>query len=491
MNTSFKISFTSILLLMSISSFARPVKGFADLHVHMFANLGFAGSWFVGDPTVATKEKLFTFCKEEKEWPWLKGFISKMDPYVSSFLYRNHCIPKDVSFPQWNDLAHQQVWANDLKSAHKKGLNLIILSAVHSYVLCKMLPDSRKNFHTCEDKPNLLRQLNKAKEFIKDKDWIELALSPKQAREIIEKGKMAVILSIEASNLFDNDDWAEEFQAYWDAGIRTLGLVHQFDNKIAGSAIHKPPLKLAHYLRNYMRYDKLEGFDSKEVEYKTKFGTRKVELNKKGLTKFGESFIKFLMERGLPIDFAHMSEKTMKDVQVILRPNQYPFYISHGHFRDAMKDGLGRFEKSSSLEILKELKHAHGIFGMRTITFGTHKVDKDIQNNCDGSSLSFAHAYQFGKELGINIAFGSDFNGFISQVRPRFSKTNKDYCPNQKVPGLGKDFDHTGLGKMDQLPHLVEELKNLGVNLKSLENSAEKYIQVWERSYSKRKTIDH
>ena len=59
----------------------------------------------------------------------------------------------------WNDLAHQQVWKNDLKKARGEGYKLMVMSAVHSYLLCRLLPESRKNFDTCEDKPNLLRQL--------------------------------------------------------------------------------------------------------------------------------------------------------------------------------------------------------------------------------------------------------------------------------------------------------------------------------------------
>ena len=41
---------------------------------------------------------------------------------------------------------------------------------------------------------------------------------------------------------------------------------------------------------------------------------------------------------------------------------------------------------------------------------------------------------------------------------------------------------------MDQLPILLKDIKNLGVDTHSIEESAEKYIQVWERSLSNRNT---
>ena len=213
----------------------------------------------------------------------------------------------------------------------------MVMSAVHSYVLCKVLPKSRQDFDSCEDKDNLLRQLNAARNMIEKHEWIELAFSPKQAKEIITANKIAVIFSIEASNVFDHEDRKEEFEAYYSAGMRTLQFVHQFDNKISGAAVNKPPLKFAHYIRNWMRYKKWEGFDTKKVDYDTPFGKREVEINNKGLTKFGESFVHFLMKKGVTIDFAHISEKTMRQTHQILQKYNYPHYISHGHFRDVME----------------------------------------------------------------------------------------------------------------------------------------------------------
>lgn len=474
------------LLLITTHSYAEKISGLADLHVHMFSNKAFAGAWFLGDPNSEKYEDMFSYCKEGEKWPWLKGVFNKIDPYISSFLFRNHCVPKGEPFPLWNDLAHQQVWKNDLKEARAKGYKLMIMSAVHSYLLCSILPDSRKDFDTCEDKPNLLRQLKDAKKFVDNADWAELALDPMQARKIIKEGKLAVIFSIESSNGFEDKEWKKEFKEYWDHGVRTMQIVHQFDNTLAGAALHKPPLRFGHYIRNWLRYSKWQGFDTEEVEYKTPFGARKVVMNKKGLTSKGAEVVQHMVDQGMMIDFAHMSTRTMEGVLKILEPKKYPFYFSHGHFRDAMKDGLGRFEKSTTKKMLLKLQEYDGVFGIRTIAYGTHQVNKNIQNNCDGSSLSLAHLIKWGNDLDINIAFGSDFNGFIPQTRPRFSKTDKDYCKGQKIKGLGKKFDYTGLGNVNQIPDILQDLKNLGTDTTTLEESAEKIINVWERSYAQK-----
>jgi microsomal dipeptidase-like Zn-dependent dipeptidase len=469
-------------------SFAHE-KGYADLHVHMFANQGFAGAWFLGDPTVEDYDKLFARCQAGDKFPWVRSFIQKIDPYLSSFIFRNYCIPQEATFPMWNDLAHQQVWQKDLKEAHQNGLKLMVLTAVHSYTLCRLLPESRKDFHTCEDAPNLLRQLATAKKFIDEQDWIEVATDANSALKIIEANKLAVILSIEASNVFDQEHWLDEFEQYWQLGVRSMQLVHQFDNTLAGAAIHKPQLRYTHYLRNWLRFDKFAGFESEVVEYPTKHGIRKVVKNKKGLTAKGALVIQEMMKRGMLIDFAHMSEKTMLDVYNILKIHSYPFYISHGHFRDVMQaPGMGEFEKSSSLEILSLLKSVDGVFGLRTFAEATHTMFENFPNDCQGSSTSFAQAYKFGEELGINMAFGSDMNGFITQTKPRFSKQDTTYCPGQKTPKLNRDFDITGLGKISQLKDLLQDLNHMGVETRNIENSAKKMINLWQRSQETQKS---
>lgn len=479
-----QIIFASITTTHSKPHGTKPVSGYADLHVHMFSNLGFAGGWFLGDPNVSEYEKIFNFCKNESKPSVFKKWITKISPYFGSFLFREDCVSKTEFFPTWNDLAHQQVWKGHLKKAHEDGLSLVIISAVHSYLLCNILPDSRKKFEDCEDRPNIVRQLQAANEWANiEKAWVQIAKTPEEARQIINSGKLAVILSVETENIFDHADWEEEFKEYWNYGVRTLQIVHQFDNKLAGAAIHQRPLIYGQYLRNWIRHHELKSFDSTTVSYNTSFGMRTIKKNKKGLTDFGKTILKLMMEHGMTIDFAHMSEKSAFEVIDIIKNNNYPFYISHGHFRDIMlSDTYGSYEKSSSVEVLNELKKVDGIFGLRTFETGTHHHNVNVPNNCDGSSLSFAQAYSFGRDLGINIALGSDFNGFIPQTKPRFSTKDPLYCSSQTIPKLNLPFDYTGLGRVDQLGSLLLDLNQTGIDLENLKNSAEKYIQVWEKS---------
>ena len=93
-----KIIVFVFLFLISPYVKAQKVSGIADLHVHMFAHQGFAGAWFLGDPAKDKYEDMFLHCKNNENWPWLKGVFNKIDPYISTLLFRNHCVPKNVSF---------------------------------------------------------------------------------------------------------------------------------------------------------------------------------------------------------------------------------------------------------------------------------------------------------------------------------------------------------------------------------------------------------
>lgn len=97
--------------------------------------------------------------------------------------------------------------------------------------------------------------------------------------------------------------------------------------------------------------------------------------------------------------------------------------------------------------------------------------------------------YQYGDSLNIPMALGSDFNGFISQTRPRFSTKDSSYCAPQKVKKLGANFDTTGLGNMNQTPDLIDDLHNIGINTHNLEQSATRFVDIWERSVKSSKMI--
>jgi hypothetical protein len=140
-----------------------PVCGYADLHLHMFSSYGFGGNWF--DANVDSK-----FTAEQRALGFLPSGIH----------------------------GHQQISKDWLKTAHTNGLSLVSIPVLNNDFICF---GSTK--YVCDDMTSAVRQLRKAHEFAAaNKDWFEIAYDPWQARDIISKGKLAAVLSVEVTHTY-------------------------------------------------------------------------------------------------------------------------------------------------------------------------------------------------------------------------------------------------------------------------------------------------
>ncbi len=390
------------------------------------------------------------------------------------------------------------MWEGHLKSAHDHGLNLMLVSLVNFEPLCELIPEKNKKYQNCSDTAAVERQLDAVEAFEKKHDWFVVVKTPEDARAAIQKGKLAIILSIETSHLFGDGDWRTEFDHVYQRKVRTLQMAHQLDNRFAGVAIHNAAFRVFAWWHDFKKHGKWW-----QILTPSRFGFQYDEnpatgtqLNRKGLTAEGVAILKEMMKKGMPIDLAHLSEQTVRDIQAITEKNaHYPVYVSHGHLRDAMDDGkFSIWEKSSPSWILEYIKKSGGMFGLRTGPEKTKAFEgSPAPNDCFGSSKSFAQTYQIGRAQGLSIAFGSDLNGFIQQTRPRFGNA-EETCGAETNPArrkvqqerqsnpLKKRFDQSGYGDISQLPDLMNELKKFRVNTDTLEHSAEAYLKMWERA---------
>jgi len=204
------------------------------------------------------------------------------------------------------------------------------------------------------------------------------------------------------------------------------------------------------------------------------------------------------MEKNMIIDISHMSERAVRDLYEIARDmDYYPLVLSHGHLRSIMMNEKQKEEKTTPDYIIRMIRETGGMIGLRT---GAEQVKtyshSGVPNDCDGSTKSFAQAYQYGvKGLRVDIAFASDFNGFIQQLRPRFGGENETCGASgnaatvkaqrlQQTGRLGTALDNRGFGNIGLEGDIISELRNFGVNTSGLESSAETFLQVWERCYN-------
>lgn len=506
--------------------------GFAELHHHMFAEQAFGGGWFHGSYTGTLNRcdggmpessharvrmdlsNLLNLCPNSggvdlSTNPLLAGLFGIGGAVGSEFIAKMegtqgdtglHLGRRDVptQWPRWDTIAHQQAWEGWLRKAKDGGLSLVMVSLVSNGFLCNALPYQNLK-RPCDEMTDIEVQLQMARDFDARTDWVEIALSPAHARQIIASGKLAMVLSIETSKLFGGKDWRTELDRFYSLGVRSLQPVHQLDNRFAGAAPHNAIFQAAEFLEN-CHIDTDCGVTT--GSFTLGFDVDSACRNVKGLTAEGKAMVQAMMSKGMLVDMAHMSERSVQDTYALAQANTYyPLMISHGHFREVMNPKVAEQEKSTPAWVVRYLRQTGGMFGLRTAHDEVRTYTKTaVANNCHGSTRSLAQAYEFGRQgLKVSMAFGADLNGFIQQTRPRFGPNGacsasfqaeadvQAYQQTLSGPGrLGTDFDENGLAHIGLLPDLLRDLKNLGVNTTGLENSSETFIRMWERATAAR-----
>lgn len=507
-------------------------NGYGDYHIHQFSNLGYDGRLLWGSADGPEPTAVGSCNGMNHAVSWMPGFITAalVSPELGMHNFGTHGHTGDNSkyrdWPVWGTITHQQVWEGWLKKAHQDGLNLIVMSAVNFRYICGIMPKSNGYYdqsggtRPCDDMKNVRRQLEAANAFAaRNSSWYVIALSPSHARRIIQEGKLAVILAIETSEIFNNvtneAELDRELDTYYNLGVRSIQPVHELNNKFAGTAYFQKMFDLVQTFVNAKAF--FSGGDNSPDDLNTALKGIQVDGNKnnlQGLTPLGKALVQKLMTRKMIVDVAHLSMRSFQDSYSIAAANKYyPLLMSHTHFRQMFRGKLVD-EKKIATDGVKMIKKTGGVIGLRT---GNEKQNtysrSGVANSCHGSTRSFAQSYTLGA-VGYNvpIGFASDFNGFIDQTRPRFYDSNAKYgggaekwaCGedtngeerevarsaqgSRATSGVGTEFDLIGYGHIGLTKDMLRDLNKLGVNTVNIQGSAESFLKMWDRAFDANRT---
>lgn len=581
------------------------VTGYADLHLHHFAHMEFGGRvlhgsnelWDHLDNKPLTREQALPN-KCSGHWGD-HGFLIGLEGPLH--LNRRKF---GQGWPRWNANTHQQIFVDWLKQAHQDGLKLIVTSIADFEYNCRITPygrgkNARRSAGSCNYWESAKAQLQAAHDFAGRHDWYKIVTTPREAREAIAAGKLAVILHLEMSGPFGTQalaaDWKEKFDILYDQyKVRSFMPAHELDSPFAGASHHESFFKLAQVLDDLgfaakkglaalvaslaksptdeQREHAAEslgtallaaaqaakltlvgdpkatvkewasriGFQHHEVErFKAQAhrpGDGPTWINARGLSDVGKELTREMMKRHMMIDLSHLSRRAVHDTMCIAEQdfNGYPTVHTHGHLQEAMGPRKADEEKSFPLAFAGRLARGGGVFAIRPsadetrqwqgahkerkANKGAAKEDDDkplrVPNDCNGSALSFANHYLFvARTLKLNVAFGTDMGGMPMMnarfnmkehlkppliksalsddngacrprgIKRRVAHVQSDAQEKHRNTGTGTAFDETGLGRIDQLKDVLAQLRLLGVSTKTLESSAEAFLQSWERAY--------
>lgn len=468
----------------------HAIKGFADIHVHQSADLAFAGGWFFGSHRAGNDA-----LNLGNDFGDHGVHIMGLDVYGSHHDLK-YGYPTYEDWPSAYDISHQQVSATALKKAHERGLQFMVASVLNNQWLCAatVLSGYHNKHASCEDMESAKAQINALHQFAKDNDWYVIVRDPWEARRAIDEGKLAVMLAVEVSNLFPNSDGdvIQQLHELYAMDVRSVQLAHEVNSLYAGAAFHADVFKFLGRIKSMFNFDVDYAADGSGMH------------NQLGITEKGKTLLHEMVRLNMLVDLAHLSLKAQEETIDIMTKHyaQMPLFNSHTRVLDLLTDEDRKKlkEHNSNAYVLEAIRRSGGMIGLRTgdnaMKNYTPIEDKPILNNCDGSSRSFIQFYQYSVDHGLNTAFASDFNGFITQLVPRFGEhacsTSKNASEQavlqtadklEDVPEYVKDYYTKGLAHIALLPALLFDINALGANTDNLNNSAEHFLKMWEKSY--------
>ncbi|WP_205696533.1 Coagulation factor 5/8 type domain-containing protein [Conexibacter sp. SYSU D00693] len=423
--------------------------------------------------------------------------------------------PTFEGWPNYHSVTYEQTYWKWMERAWKGGLRLVVNLFVDNEVLCNVYP-LKKN--PCNDMHSVRLQhqrITQLQDYVDaqyggpGKGFFRIVTSPSEARRVINDGKLAVVLGIEVSRLFECGVQLDKPQCTKEQvdrrldevhrlGVRGMEVVNKFDNAFSGVAGDRGTTGVIVNAGNFLQTGAFwkmqtcpgDGHDH-DREQTTLAGTDRDSIfnglaaflplsvpplypagphcNARGLTPLGEHLVRKMVEKGMMVDPDHMSVVARAKLLDILEQERYAGTISSHSWAD-----------DSSIKRILALGGVVSPMGNSSSNFLPQW--RQTRQSASGK-------FPFG------IGFGADMNGFASQGAPRASAKEKPLqYPFKTVDGLTAhrqrsgtrtfDFNEDGVAHYGLWADWIEDLRVLEGDavVRDLKNGAEAYLSTWERA---------
>ena len=487
------------------------VRGIVDAHIHMMAFEFLGGSAHCGKPW-----DRYGITHALVDCPDHQAQVSPLEIALGGKPHDPIGWPTFKDWPAYNSLTHEDTYWKWVERAWRGGLRVYVNLLVDNGKLCDIYPIKR---NPCDEMNTVrleARDSYKLQDYIDaqyggpGKGWFRIVRDPFEARKVINDGKLAVILGIENSRLFDcreqNDvpqcdrkHIDEQLNEVYSLGVRDMEIVNKFDNALTGVAgdngttgvvvnggqklesnhywdmktctgpegesDHEQPTVFSH------NDDALAGqiFSLMPAGGQTPLYPAGPHCNTRGLTDLGRYLIERMIDKRMIFDPDHMSVLARKQALDLLEAHRYPGVVSSHSW--STPDAYPRI----------------------------YKLGGFIAPYAGGSA-GFVKKWQALKPLRDSrfywgIGYGADMNGFGAQGPPREGAKNPVKYPFKSFDGsvtLDKpksgertwDINVDGVAHYGLYPDWLEDLRMQAGDeiVDDMARGAEAYLQMWERA---------
>lgn len=537
----------------------KPVLGFAEVHAHISATT-FLGGAHSGWPfhKFGVAHALGN-CEDQHGPNGVLDIVGNLmgGPGSPLATHDTQGWPTFIDWPKRDSLTHEGMYYRWIERAYLAGMRILVNDVVENEVLCRLqslastanvldldlgdlLSDVSQlpNPQHCNEMESAVSQI----QFMRDlenyidaqeggpgKGWFRLVTTPQQAREIINDGKLAVVLGIEISHLFNckvtqpgglfeipSCDEAEidtQLQRLVDLGVRQMFPIHEFDNALGGNGIFDG---LILNIGNFVDTGSFWAtYDCPEDDYFFSAGANMTtslpapldpvsnllhtltqgllplypsakQCNARTMTDLGKYAFERMMEQKIIIEVDHLELKMKSELLDMAEAKTpvYPLVSTHGgHGGISMgqasrllegggllypSKGNGR-QFASQVEKLRTVKAEDRLFAMG---YGADMNGLATQSGPRGADAEPVR-YPF------TLFRGPDWG-------PQFNRVQPIVFQQSVVPEGNRAFDinDEGLSHYGMIADWIEEVRLEGGKdaLTDLYNSAELYLQMWEQT---------
>ena len=330
------------------------VGGLLEGHMHWMNHRYFGGEFHCGRPWHRYGiPYALPDCAE------IEGPQGSAAPLQNFFNYGNPVAAHDTTgwpkLTEWraDNLTYEGNYWKWIERAWLGGLRMMVMSINENRVLCELVPRRKyscNEMNTVRDGFREMRELERyadAQAGGPGKGFFEIVTNPYDARRVINEGRMAVVLEIEISELFDcrsfdnptcsKDQVTQGLDEIYDMGVRSSLLVNKFDNGLAGVRFDGGAFGVAINAGNrqssgsFWSAETCKGkLSDNEIETGTPegsatldallaaFGVTRGEIpayppaphcNTRGLTDLGRFMVREMIERNMIVNPDHMSQR--------------------------------------------------------------------------------------------------------------------------------------------------------------------------------------
>ena len=506
---------------------SNPVRGYIDAHTHITSYEFMGGNVVHGSPF--HKYGVPHALADAKE---SHGPNGSLDIIGNIFVYGDPTNTYDTrgwpNFPFWpttKQMTFTGYYYKWIERAWLSGLRMTTTLLVENEVLCNVQstvnPGGWVGPNSCNTMASIRLQAKRLRE-MQDyidaqfggpgKGFFRIVTSPAQARQVIANGKLAVIIGVEASETFncgelDYCDIAkveEGLNELYSLGIRTIFPAHKFDNQISGAKVEDGFINIGEALSTGHYYE-TERCDSEtsgkkmtsgfpvigevpiiggligQIGFTPSYEDHDNHCNIRGLTRLGVYLINRMIDLNMLIDLDHLSAEATSQVMNIVEARNYSGIVSSHSFMH--RDKQGQLHNN-----FQRMLDAGGFAAQ-------YNVPPLAMKTAVGRYLDAVEKTPYLAAVGI----GTDMSGLGGQAGPRgLDRPNPLNYPFTNEFGLtfhrqvsgNRTFDYNGDGMAHygMLADHIEDMRRLsGARVyEAIMNSAEGYLQMWERAEANR-----